>query len=137
VLYIRHNGARLGLGASATSLGARTVARPAGDLAVNGAEESVARGNDLVGTTRNTAVDSGVDDGADLIFGTNATSLGAASELRPTRILAIDRASKSVAWKRVRQGRADNTSVSYVGNNRASLGLRTRSTTRLGAGRVT
>jgi hypothetical protein len=40
-----HNRTRLGLGTSATGLGASTIARPAGDLAINGASESVARGD--------------------------------------------------------------------------------------------
>jgi hypothetical protein len=40
-----HYRTRLGLGTSATGLGASTIARPAGDLAINGASESVARGD--------------------------------------------------------------------------------------------
>jgi hypothetical protein len=44
VLHLGNDRTRLGLGASATGLGASAVASPAGDLAVNGAPESVATG---------------------------------------------------------------------------------------------
>jgi hypothetical protein len=98
-----YNRTRLVLGASATRLGANTVGRPARDLAVNWANESVAGsagGND--GAANTTMAGRG-QHRTSLGLGTSAARLGANTIRRPGRDLAVNGACKSVATRRRRK----------------------------------
>jgi hypothetical protein len=92
-----HYRTRLGLGTSATGLGASTIGRPAGDLAINGASESVACGGGRQGGADNATVSNVSYNFARLGLGTSATRLGAGTVARPGRDLAVNWATLGVA----------------------------------------
>jgi len=98
-----HHRTRLGLGASAAGLGASTVSRPARDLAVNGAKESVAGSTGRNDGAANTTVAGSVQHRTSLGLGTSAARLGASTVGRPGRDLAVNGAGKGVATRRRRK----------------------------------
>jgi hypothetical protein len=124
-----------GLGASAAGLGAGSVARPAGNLAVDGAAEEVAVGSGSASGAGSTTVGSGDDDGARLGLGASAAGLGAAAIARPTGKLAVDGTSESAAASGGSESGATDTAVALGSHDRTSLGLGA-SAAGLGAGSV-
>ena len=111
---IGEDGASAALRTSAASRGAPTVARPAGDLAVNRTLEVIASGVVDVKAARDTTVLNRGDNRLGALLGTASTGLGAGTPGRPARKLAINRASLSVAHTLV-SGRAFVTTV--LGSN--------------------
>jgi len=126
--------ARLGLGTSTTRLGACTISSPARDLAVDGAGKSVASERSRENRAYNPAVGHVSDNGTSLGLGTGrAASLGAGGVRRPSRDLAVNRASLAVAHARL-GGRTFITAVLGRNVNSVSARLAARATG-LGASR--
>lgn len=130
-----HNRTSFCLGTSGATLGARTVARPGRDLAINCACESVARNRGGESRANDATVCYIRGDTARLGLGTGAARLGASAVARPCRYNAVDGASESVARSGRRQTSANNATMGNVGHDGARLGLGT-SATRFGASTV-
>jgi len=92
-----HDRARLGLGTSATSLGAHAVTRPAGYLAVDGTGKGVAS-LVLPGVgAAHTAMNVGADNGTRALLCAGGASDGARGVGGPGSYLAVNGASEGVA----------------------------------------
>jgi hypothetical protein len=135
VSSIRDSRTRFGLGTSAARLGAGTIARPRGHLAVDGTSERIAFNRCDQVRTCNTIVRVGIDHRTGLGLGTSGTRLGARTETRPARDLAVNGADESVASCRRRKDRAHDAPMVHIVQDGTRLGLRT-SAAGLGASTV-
>lgn len=117
--------AHLLLGATATSLGAHTVATERGHLAVNRAELLTARARRSQSRALNTTVGGFLDDMAEASLTAAAAGLRAKAESTPTGDGAMHRADTSVACGGGDQGRAGRTTELGTGGNLARLELST------------
>jgi hypothetical protein len=123
------------LGARGTRPAAGRKCGPSRELAVNGATESVASDSSgKIGAT-DTVVVLFSDHRTSLGLGTGVARFGAGTKASPARDFAINRASKTVALERRREGGASLATVLHVGENGTSLGLGTHAAS-LGAGTV-
>jgi hypothetical protein len=113
-----HDGASLGSDTAAALLSASGSARPAGDLAVDGAGEAVARSSVGEGGAVDTAVGSRSDNRALLDLGADgAAGLGATGEDAPLGDLAVDGARLGVAGPGVAVGSASGATVGDGGDD--------------------
>ena len=98
VLHVSDDRTRLSLGASAAGLGARAVRRPAGDLAVHSASETVAWEGVRASRAHDSAVGNTSENRAGLCLGARSTTGRSARGIgRPRGHLAVNRASLLVA----------------------------------------
>jgi hypothetical protein len=97
VVRVGNNRTGLGLRSNTTRFRAGTKGRPSGDLAINGAAESVAVGREGKGRANDASKCNVSYDGAGLGLGASATRLGACAVSSPAGNLAVDRTGLGVA----------------------------------------